>query len=149
MHIKNKIIQNLFSFFFFEGNVLSTHTNTHTHTHTHTHTNYNTQITQKYTRHQKLIRGATYKTSNLKDRLIVVFVFRQKQIKNTFSFVFKRHSQIKSKDFRFLQFSLTEQILDELFCKFHFCLIFTPSVTRNRETKQKQHTLSSTHETHH
>jgi hypothetical protein len=74
----------------------------------------------------------------LKDRLIVVFVFRQKQIKNTFSFVFKRYSQysqIKSKDFRFLQFSLTEQILDELFCKFHFCLIFTPSVTRNREAK--------------
>ncbi len=82
MHIKNKIIQNLFSFFsFLKDNVLSTHTNTQTHTHTHKlqYANY----TEIYTRHQKLIRGATYKTSNLKDRLIVVFVFRQKQQSRT------------------------------------------------------------------
>jgi len=80
MHIKNKIIQNLFSFFsFLKDNVLSTHTNTHTHTHKLQYANY----TEIYTRHQKLIRGATYKTSNLKDRLIVVFVFRQKQQSRT------------------------------------------------------------------
>ena len=131
MDIKIKLPKTYFLFSFLKATSFPLHP--HKHKHTHTHKLLYANYTKIYTSPKKfIIEGATYKLRIWKIVQLLFLFLDKKQIKNTFSFVFKRYSQIKSKDFRFLQFSFTEQILDELFCKFHFCLIFTEIGKQNR-----------------